>query len=91
MMNSDPEQTLSADQEIVSSVIIQEPVAPPLTAAECEPQSTDFQSGLIEEPPTTWREIGAMVLLVMLCDLTIYRGHGFAGYAFLFTTAPLLL
>ena len=30
-------------------------------------------------------------MLVALCDLTIYRGHGFAGYALLFIAAPLLL
>ncbi|MDP6554987.1 MAG: DUF4173 domain-containing protein [Pirellulaceae bacterium] len=90
-MNSDHEQSLADDQEIVSAVIIQEPVAPPMTAMECESQSADFQPDLIKDPPATWREIGAMILLVMLCDLTIYRGHGFAGYALLFATAPLLL
>ena len=90
-MNSDHEQSLADDEEIVSAVIIQEPVAPPMTAVECESQSADFQPDLIKDPPATWREIGAMILLVMLCDLTIYRGHGFAGYALLFATAPLLL
>jgi hypothetical protein len=33
----------------------------------------------------------AVLLLVVLCDLTIYRGQGFAGYAALFVIAPLLL
>ncbi len=38
-----------------------------------------------------WRELAAVVLMVVLCDLTIYRGTGFAGYALLFALAPLLL
>jgi hypothetical protein len=44
-----------------------------------------------EPPPLRWRESLAIVLLVVLCDLTIYRGHGFAGYAVLFFAAPFLL
>ncbi len=35
------------------------------------------------------REVLAVLLLVVLCDLTIFRGHGFAGYALLFALAPL--
>jgi hypothetical protein len=44
-----------------------------------------------EPPPVRWRELLAIVLLVGLCDLTIYRGHGFAGFALLFFAAPFLL
>lgn len=44
-----------------------------------------------EQPPLRWREIMAVVSVVLLCDLTIYRGHGFAGYALLFAIAPILL
>jgi hypothetical protein len=44
-----------------------------------------------EPPPLRWRECLAIVLLVVLCDLTIYRGHGFAGSALLFFAAPFLL
>ena len=43
------------------------------------------------QPPVGWRELVSVFLLVIVCDLTIYRGHGFAGYAFLFMLAPLLL
>ena len=32
-----------------------------------------------------------MMAIVVLCDLTIYRGDGFAGHAALFVVAPLLL
>ena len=47
---------------------------------------------MVEEPPPLgWRELLAIVLIVALCDLTIYRGHGFAGYAVLFFAAPFLL
>lgn len=44
-----------------------------------------------EQPPLRWREILAVVLVVVLCDLTIYRGQGFAGYALLFAITPILL
>jgi hypothetical protein len=37
------------------------------------------------------REILAVLGLVVLADLTIYRGHGFAGAAAMFVAAPLLL
>lgn len=44
-----------------------------------------------EFAPTKWREALAIVILTVLCDLTIYRGHGFAGYGLLFFFAPALL
>jgi hypothetical protein len=44
-----------------------------------------------EPPPLGWRESLAIALLVVLGDMTIFRGHGFAGYAVLFFAAPLLL
>jgi hypothetical protein len=44
-----------------------------------------------EQPPLGPREVIAVLLLVVLCDLTIYRGQGHAGYALLFVAAPALL
>ncbi|MHB8898210.1 MAG: DUF4153 domain-containing protein [Thermoguttaceae bacterium] len=43
------------------------------------------------QPPVTWRELAAVLLMVVLADLAIYRGHGFAGYALFFLLAPVLL
>ena len=43
-----------------------------------------------DQPPVRWREVAAVVVTVVLSDLTIYRGHGFAGYAVLFCLLPLL-
>ncbi len=43
------------------------------------------------QPPVQLREIVAVLLLVALCDITIYRGYGFAGYALLFVLAPVLI
>jgi hypothetical protein len=43
------------------------------------------------EPPLRWREVLAVVLLIGVCDATIYRGQGFAGYALLALVAPWLL
>ena len=44
-----------------------------------------------EQPPARWRELLALAALVVLSDLTIYRGQGFAGYAALFLASPALL
>lgn len=59
--------------------------------------STPITATIIKEPearaqePVRWREILAVVLLVFVADLAIYRGHGFAGYAALFGAVPFLL
>lgn len=42
-------------------------------------------------PPVGAREIAAVAALVALCDLTIYRGAGYAGLALLFAAVPALL
>ena len=41
--------------------------------------------------PVRSREIISLVLIVVLCDVTIYRGTGFAGYAALVAGVSLLL
>jgi uncharacterized protein DUF4153 len=43
------------------------------------------------QPPIVARELVALLLIVGLSDLTIYRGHGYAGLGLLFTVAPLLI
>ena len=45
----------------------------------------------MEQPPIVGRELTALVLIVVLSDVTIYRGQGSAGFALFFTVAPLLL
>lgn len=37
------------------------------------------------------REVAAVLLAVVLCDVTLYRGEGFAGCALLFLLAPTVL
>ncbi|MBI1344748.1 DUF4173 domain-containing protein [bacterium] len=49
---------------------------------------TDF---VVESQPVRWREVLAVIVLVVLSDLAIYRGQGYAGYAVLFALAPLCL
>jgi hypothetical protein len=46
-----------------------------------------------DEPPLPlrWVELIGALCLVVLCDVTIYRGGGFAGYALLFSVGPMLL
>ena len=41
-------------------------------------------------PPVSWREIVAVLTLVALCDITLYRNSGAAGHAALVVLAPLL-
>ncbi len=48
----------------------------------------------VEEPlpePVQRRELIAVFLIALLCDLTVYRGQGFTGYGLLFALAPWLL
>jgi hypothetical protein len=53
---------------------------------------TQLLEAASESPtPVRWRELLAVFLLVVLADVTVYRGPGFAGYALGFTVAPLLL
>lgn len=44
-----------------------------------------------DESAVRSRELIALVLIVVLCDVTIYRGSGFAGYAALVAGVSLLL
>lgn len=55
------------------------------------PENLISATAVDEPPPPSWREAMVVVLLVALCDLTIYRGHGFAGYALLFLALPVML
>ena len=50
------------------------------------PATNDIQP----RPPVTIREVVAVLLIVAVCDATIYRGHGFAGVAALLVGAPVL-
>src|SRR5688572_1388524 len=54
-----------------------------------EPGVADRELG--DQPPLRWREILAVVLLIALCDVTIYRGEGFSGFALLMAVGPGLL
>jgi len=70
----------SASEREISSMSDSKPPSPPAPG----------RAGR-EQPPVRWREVLAVLLLVVLCDVTIYRGQGFAGYALLFVLAPVLL
>ncbi|MFT5527598.1 MAG: hypothetical protein ACI9HK_005580, partial [Pirellulaceae bacterium] len=43
-----------------------------------------------EMTPVGWRELVALLALVVICDVVIYRGYGFAGFALLFAATPML-
>lgn len=59
-------------------------------SAPTKPLLVESDSAL-SRAPVRWRELAAAVTLVALCDLTIYRGQGYAGIAALLFAAPLLL
>lgn len=67
------------------------------TVTERKPDNSDlpvldYWNSLNPEPlPVRGREWLAVSLLVVLSDLTIYRGQGFSGYGLLFVLAPILL
>lgn len=44
-----------------------------------------------DESPVHWPEAVSLLLIVVLCDVTVYRGSGFAGYAALVIGLPTLL
>ena len=48
-------------------------------------------AGSSEQPPIVVRELMALLQIVVVCDLTIYRGRGYAGLGLLFVAGPLLL
>ncbi len=62
-----------------------------LSAVSEAAQPVDAPAAAREQPPLRWREILAVLLLVVLSDVTIYRGLGFAGYGVFFLAAPVLL
>ena len=63
------------------------PSAPPGQTPPFDLVATPVQ----EQPPVRWREILAVLLLVVVSDVTLYRACGFAGYGAFFLVAPLLL
>ena len=44
-----------------------------------------------DDSPVRWLEIVCLMLIVVLCDVTIYRGEGFAGYAAVVAGVSVLL
>jgi len=54
------------------------------------PSKTHTKDSFTEQLPLGWGEVIGVFLLIVLADITIYRGKGFAGYALLFFFAPIL-
>ena len=55
------------------------------------PDEKTLESPHDEQEPIRWVELVGVGCLIIVCDLTIYRGQGFGGYALLFFVAPVLL
>ncbi len=55
------------------------------------PPIVTISSAPVSSAPVLFREVVALILLVLACDLTIYRSTGYAGPGVLFLVAPLLL
>lgn len=71
----DGSQDTSADQSPV----------PPRRQAVAAPDSTS------ERAPVSWQELVAVGSIVLLAEVTLYRGHGYAGCALFFLLAPAFL
>ncbi len=54
-------------------------------------QAELVSSPLVDDRSVRWRELVVVLAIVALADVTIYRGHGYSGYALLFIGTPLLL
>lgn len=67
------------------------PAAPWAAGSPTGPTIPPPARPLWDESPTGWREWVVVGLLVALCDVTIYRGQGYAGYSLLFAAVPWLL
>ncbi len=79
----------STESPLVSAPVDATVVQEPIRRSSFDPDGKSPKDHPQES--VRWREILAVVLLVILADLTIYRGHGFAGYAALFGAVPFLL
>ncbi len=61
------------------------PEAPPL-------RSEVVQASVVPEPTAVgWQELTVVAGMVLLADITLYNGHGFAGCALFFLVAPAML
>lgn len=88
-----PEVT-AAGEPIVASVVPEPPRTAGADAAGYRAWSgppPKIQKREEPQPPLGWREPLAALVLVVLCDLAIFRGHGWTGYAATFALAPALL
>jgi len=66
----------------MSEIVAAEIVSAGPTSSPCESDAATRSLG---------RAFIAVLLAVVLCDVTLYRGHGYAGCALLFLLAPLVL
>jgi len=83
----DPRPEEPAGEPVLASVVAE----PTATAGGRPPIPPLPRKKEEHQPPVSWREPIALLALAVLCDLIMYRGNGFAGYAVLFATAPALL
>ncbi|MDB5346372.1 MAG: hypothetical protein JWP89_4749 [Schlesneria sp.] len=62
-----------------------------LSRLSVETASSSNRSLPADQSPIVGRELLVLPLIVILCDFTIYRGHGYTGLGLLFSVAPVLL
>ncbi|QDV31823.1 hypothetical protein Spb1_37680 [Planctopirus ephydatiae] len=79
----------SRPQIVMPSFLTESHFLPNSIAAEQLAAERLAQEQSPARPAVTWRELLAVLLLVVLGDLTLYWGHGFGGYALLLAAAPL--
>lgn len=62
----------------------------PVELTEFQVDVAAGKSRPLEQPPVLVRELLAICGMVVLCDLTIYRGSGYTGWGLLLILAPIL-
>jgi len=87
MTESIPENPLPTPADATRPTLQEEQFNFPLEPKRAR-QDSEISDG---QPPILPREWIALLLIVALCDVTIYHGKGFAGFAVLFAVAPALL
>lgn len=79
--------TIERSPDVAAEPVERETDVPSLFTRRMQRPAPEAQ----DPTPVRWRELLAVLIVVVLCDLAIYRGHGFAGYAALFLLSPFVL
>jgi uncharacterized protein DUF4153 len=90
-LQSDSATSVGSQAPVPASNPLATDVRPRFSLPSPNGKATGNSNGHVASQSPRLRELVAVLAAVVLCDLTVYRGHGFAGYAALIAGMPLLL